>query len=69
MIVICIDDNLFNFTLKKQYTVIRSIYSQNSDISYYEIKNDQSHICFINKNSFIPLKDYRRTKIKQIQNI
>ena len=69
MIVICIHDNLVNFTLKKQYIVIRSIHSKLTDILYYEIKNDQSHICFENQNSFIPLKDYRETKIKQIQNL
>ena len=69
MIVICIHDNLVNFTLKKQYIVIRSIHSKLTDILYYEIKDDKGRICFENQNSFITLKDYRRTKLIQIQNL
>ena len=69
MIVIRIHDNLVNFTLKKQYIVIRSIHSKLTDILYYEIKNDQSHICFENQNHFITLKDHRKNKLIQIQNL
>ncbi len=69
MIVICIHDNLSNFTLKKQYIVIRSIHSKLTDILYYEIKDDKGRIWYETQNSFIPLKDYRETKIKQIQNL
>lgn len=69
MIIICICNSLVNFTLKKQYIVIRSIHSKLTDILYYEIKDDKDCICFENQNSFIPLKDYRETKIKQIQNL
>ncbi len=69
MIVICIYDNLVNFTLNKQYNVNRSIHSKLTDILYYEIKDDKGRICFEGQKNFITLKDYRRTKLIQIQNL
>ncbi len=69
MIVICIYDNLVNFTLNKQYNVNRSIHSKLTDILYYEIKDGKGRICFEGQKYFITLKDYRRTKLIQIQNL
>lgn len=69
MIVICICNSLVNFTLNKKYNVVSEIHSQLTGMSYYEIKNDKNRICFENQNHFITLKDHRKNKLIQIQNI
>lgn len=69
MIIICICDDLPDFTLNNQYYVNRLVQSKLTGVLYYEILNDINILAFEYPKNFKSLKEYRSNKISKLINM